>query len=76
MLARLVHPLNVQYPIEVTPEGIVMPVSAEQVENAESPMELMLSGMEISVSERQWSNADIPIDVTFPGIVTLFSAVP
>ena len=71
MLVNLRQSANAEYPIVVTPFGIVMSVKLLQLENAYPPMVLTLSGMMMLVKLLHFSNAQYPILVTPFGMVIL-----
>ena len=70
-LSKLLHPLNVLSSIEVTPDGIVIDLNDEHLENALNPIDVTDVGILMDVRLWQFSKAQLPIDVRFEVIVTV-----
>ena len=72
---KLIHPLNVQSLIEVTPDGIVMDVNDSHPEKAKDPIDVTEDGIVIDVRFLQFSKALFPIDVILEVIFTVFKLI-
>ena len=65
----LLHPLKASSPMALMLLGMVIEVSAEQLEKALEPIDVTLLGISIDVSSEQYAKALEPIDVTLLGMM-------